>query len=410
MGEGPHATTELADLRIEKSEVPPGPRKMRRVFLVLLLGAVLGGLWYAYTLGILSPALPVQTAMVQPFYPSQALTLLNASGYVVAQRKASLAAKTTGRLVYLGVEEGSALKKGQLVARLENDDLLAARDRAKAQCDAARYLLDEARAELKDASLTYTRKRGLVDAKIISQADYDAVEARYQRALATVSAREAQIRAGQATLREAEVLLDYTSIRAPFDSVVLTKNADVGDIVTPIGAAANAKSAVVTVADMTSLQVELDVSEANIEQVAMDQPCEILLDALPDVRLKGKVHMIVPTAERTKASILVKVAFLEKDPRVLPEMSAKAAFLSRPLTLEEFRPVKAMPAAAVLREGKETWVFAVRGDRARRVPVALGRSLGDMVEILAGLEKGDRVILSPLQGLKEDARVVVPQE
>ena len=155
----------------------------------------------------------------------------------------------------------------------------------------------------------------------------------------------------EAAVEEAKVLVEYANIRAPFDAVVLTKNADIGDIVTPLGAAANAKAAVVTIADMNSLQVEVDVSESNISQVRAGQPCEIRLDAFPDLRFKGVVHMIVPTADRTKASVLVKVAFREMNPRILPEMSAKVAFLSRDILPEEEKPLKAVPASAVITRG-----------------------------------------------------------
>jgi RND family efflux transporter MFP subunit len=201
-------------------------------------------------------------------------------------------------------------------------------------------------------------------------------------------------------LKEAEVSLEYTIIRAPFDAVVLTKNADIGDIVTPIGAAADAKSAVVSIADMDSLQVEVDVSESNIEQVKVGQPCEIQLDALPEERFRGVVHMIVPTADRTKASILVKAAFLDKDPRILPEMSAKVAFLSRQVTPEEEKPLKALPETAVVSREGETLVFVVRNNRALKTPVHLGKHLDTMVQILDGVEVGEQVAIAPLDKIK----------
>ena len=167
--------------------------------------------------------------------------------------------------------------------------------------------------------------------------------------LLTVAAKKAALQASKSALKEAEINLEYTNLRAPFDAVVLTKNADVGDIVTPVGAAANARASVVTIADMKSLQVEVDVSESNIEQIKNDQPCEIQLDALPDKRFRGKVHMIVPTADRSKASVLVKVAFSEKDSSILPEMSAKVAFLQRKITENEYTPVRAVPVTAIVK-------------------------------------------------------------
>ena len=262
-------------------------------------------------MGLLTPALTVQVAGLQSIYPSQTFTVLNASGYVVAQRKAAVASKITGRLISLSVEEGSRVKTGEVIARLENEDSLAALNRAQANVNLARSNLDQAKAELEDAQLSHHRNEQLVAKGFVAQSTVDASEARYKRAKATVAAQEAAIRASEAALEEAKVMVEYSNIRAPFDAVVLTKNADIGDIVTPLGAAANAKAAVVTIADMSSLQVEVDVSESNISQVRVGQPCEIRLDAFPDLRFKGVVHMIVPTADRTKASVLVKVAFKE---------------------------------------------------------------------------------------------------
>jgi RND family efflux transporter MFP subunit len=225
-----------------------------------------------------------------------------------------------------------------------------------------------------------------------------------------VGAQEAAIRAGEAAVEEAKVMVEYANIRAPFDAVVLTKNADMGDIVTPLGAAANAKAAVVTIADMNSLQVEVDVSESNISQVRAGQPCEIRLDAFPDLRFKGVVHMIVPTADRTKASVLVKVAFRELNPRILPEMSAKVAFLSRDILPEEEKPLKAVPASAVITRGERSLVFLLDGDRVMERPVRTGRRLDTMVEIHQGLDSGDRVLLSPRKDLKSGERVKVPEK
>ncbi|HYR01921.1 MAG TPA: efflux RND transporter periplasmic adaptor subunit, partial [Syntrophobacteria bacterium] len=228
-----------------------------------------------------------------------------------------------------------------------------------------------------------------------------------RRAAEGVTASEAAVHAAEAALKNAEAGLDYTLIRAPFDAVVLTKNADIGDIVTPIGAAANAKAAVVSIADMDSLQVEVDVSESNIQQVKVGQPGEILLDSLPDTRFPGTVHMIVPTADRTKASVLVKDAFRDKDARILPEMSAKVAFLSRPVAEAEQKPMKAVPAGTVVTAGGQTTVFAVRSDRAVKTMVRVGKQLGGMVEILDGLQVGDRVVTAPLNKIKDGTRIQI---
>jgi HlyD family secretion protein len=384
-------------------------RKKRFLLLVLLLVVVAGG-GVLYSKGLLTPALTVQVAGLQSTYPSQTFTVLNASGYAVAQRKAAVASKITGRLISLSVEEGSRVKKGEVIARLENEDSQAALNRAQANVSLARSTLDQAKAELEDAQVNHHRNEQLIAKGFVAQSTVDASEARYKRAKATVAAQEAAIRASEAALEEAKVLVEYSNIRAPFDAVVLTKNADIGDIVTPLGAAANAKASVVTIADMSSLQVEVDVSESNISQVRVGQPCEIRLDAFPDLRFKGRVHMIVPTADRSKASVLVKVAFKEMDPRILPEMSAKVAFLSREMVPEEEKPLKAVAASAVVSRGGHSVVFLVEGDRVVEKTVRTGRRMDTMVEILEGLGAGDKVVLNPGGDLKSGARVNIQEK
>ena len=404
------ADNDLSKLRIDKERISRRQGKKKRYILLSLTFLLVATLIILYFQGVLKPAVEVQVTAVQKIYPAQTFTLLNASGYVVAQRKAAVASKITGRLVFLGVEEGNRVKKGEVIARLENDDAKAAVQRAKADVKVAHFNLEQSRAELDDARLDFNRKKELVGKEIIPQSQYDAAEARYKKAKAAVAANRASLRASEAALKEAEVLLEYTIIRAPFDAVVLTKDADIGDIVTPIGAAADAKAAVVTIADMNSLQVEVDVSESNIEQVKVGQPCEIQLDALPNDRFRGVVHMIVPTADRSKASILVKVAFIDKDPRILPEMSAKVAFLSRQITADEEKPLTALPSGAVVTRDGKTLAFVVKNNRALETPVHLGRKLDAMVEILNGVEVGDQVVIAPLDKMKNGVKVRVTQE
>lgn len=373
------------------------------IFFILLMG-------FLYVKGVLTPAVEVEVASVTQLYPSQTFTLLNASGYVVAQRKAAVASKVTGRLVSLSVEEGSKVKAGQVIARFENDDVKAARDQSEANLNAARHNLEQAKAELNDAAISFNRNKDLVSQGFISKAEHDTSEARYKKAVAAAAADEAAIKASVAALQSANVALEYTLIRAPFDAVVLTKNADIGDIVTPIGAAANAKAAVVTIADMDSLLVEADVSESNLQQVKIGQPCEIQLDALPDSRFRGTVHMIVPTADRTKATVMIKVRFVDQDRRILPEMSAKVAFLSREVRSDEQKPRTALnPDAIRDRNGKKT-VFLIKENRVMETPVTLGKKFGDMVEVLSGVKSGDRVVLKPLNKMREGLRIKVAEK
>jgi RND family efflux transporter MFP subunit len=373
------------------------------VLFVIILG-------FLYINGFLTPAIPVEVVSVSQVYPSQAISQLNASGYVVAQRKAAVASKVTGRLVSLMVEEGSRVKEGQVIARLENEDVLAARDQAEANLKVTRANLEGAQAELEETARTFNRDKQLIAKGVISRSQYDTSEARFLRVQASVAAAEAAVKAGTAALRAANVALEYTLIRAPFDAVVLTKNADIGDIVTPLGAAANAKAAVVTIADLSSLQVEADVSETNLSLVKVGQPCEIQLDALPDSRFRGLVHTIVPTADRAKATVMVKVRFLDKDARVLPEMRAKVAFLSRALKQEEEKPRTAVIRSAIINNGGQKYLFLVQGDRAVETPITTGEQLGEMIEVLGGAQVGDRVVAKPPKRLKNGSRIKVAEK
>lgn len=403
------ANEDLSKLKIDKSVRTFRPVRRKKFiylgaafFILIILGVL-------YFNGIISPAIPVEVATISQIYPSQTLSQLSASGYVVAQRKAAVASKATGRLVALMVEEGSRVKEGQIIARLENEDVIAARDQAEANLKLARANLEGVKADLEDVSRTYNRNKELVAKGIIAKAEYDTSEARYQRAQASVAAGEATVNAGSAAVHGANVALEYTFIRAPFDAVVLTKNADIGDIVTPLGAAANAKAAVVTIADLGSLQVEADVSETNLGLVKVGQPCEVLLDALPDSRFRGVVHTIVPTADRTKATIMVKVRFLDKDPRILPEMRAKVSFLSRPVRPEEQKPRTAVNRSALMSHGSNDTVFVIRGDRVVETPVKTGQELGEMIEILDGVKAGERVVVKPTGRLKNGSRIRIAE-
>jgi len=220
-----------------------------------------------------------------------------------------------------------------------------------------------------------------------------------------VASAQARIRITQAALAEAQASLGYSYIRSPFNGVVTTKNADVGEVVAPFGAAANARAAVVTMADLDSLMVEADVAESNLDKVYRGQPCEISLDAIPDRRFRGEVHMIVPTADRAKATVLTKVKFLEKDDRVLPEMSAKVAFLSRPLGEGENQPRLAVSKNALVTRKGRTVSFVFKGNQVKETQVTTGPALGELVEILGGLKEGDRVVVNPPASLDDGDRV-----
>jgi HlyD family secretion protein len=398
------ATSDLSKLTIDRSNpLTRKPKWYSRKFVWLIALALLaGGLLFARSQ--FSGVTAVETAAVSTTYPSQGFTLLNATGFVVAQRKASVATKATGRLEWLGVREGSVVKAGEVIARLENRDVNATQDQAAANINVAKANLEQGQAELKDAEQAFKRSQDLLDKGFISSASHDSAVARLNKAKASINSLRAGIAAAGAGNRVAQVSVEQTLIRAPFDGVVLTKNANVGDIVTPFSSAAGTTGAVVTMADMSTLEVEADVSEGNLAKISVGQPCEILLEAFPDTRYAGSVVRTVPTVDRSKATVLVKVKFNEPDARILPEMSAKVAFLSREVKPEEKKAVTvARKEAIVQRDGKNV-VFVISNDKVRQVAVEKGDAIGDMVQV-SGVNVGDKLVISPPEKLIDGAAV-----
>lgn len=347
----------------------------------------------------------VETTTVSQAYPSQAYTLLNATGYVVAQRKAAVASKATGRLEWLGVREGSQVKSGEVLARLESNDVTAQMQQTAASVNVARANLEQGEAELRDALRALERSRDLLAKKFVSPAAHDTVVARHEKAQAALSGYKASIAVAQANLRASQVAVEQTLIRAPFDGVVLTKNANVGDVITPFSSALGSQAAVVTMADMSTLEVEADVSEANLAKVKVGQPCEIQLDALPGQRFRGVVQRTVPTVDRAKATVLVKIRFVDVDARVLPEMSAKVAFLEKEMPeAERTARMVVQPAAVVERDGGSV-VFVVKDGKAVRVAVKSGMKIGELVEVVGKVAVGDKVVVRPPEKLRDGSAV-----
>ncbi|MBF0556234.1 MAG: efflux RND transporter periplasmic adaptor subunit [Nitrospirae bacterium] len=396
----------LSELKIDKTSFVNRKQPPKLVYLIIIVLIVIAAAgFYVRVVSVLT----VDVSVVSLMYPSESVTILNASGYVVAERKAAVSSKITGRLVSINVEEGSRIKKGDILARLENDDVIAAKDQAVANLQISKYELDSAEAQFTNAEINYKRYKKLSDANVISRSDYDAALMRYQTAVAQKDAAQSKIRASEAALRSAVVNVEYTVIRAPFDAVVLTKNADVGDIITPLGATANVKAAVVSIADLGSLMVEVDVSESNIAKVKAAQPCEITLDAIPDKRLRGNVHIIVPTADRTKGAITVKVNFIEKDPEILPDMSAKVAFLSRAIADSEKHPRTVVNSGAISKNRQSVFVITDNGT-LKETAIKTGGSFGDMTEITEGLKVNDRVVSSGVSNLRDGQKIKIKEK
>lgn len=408
----------LTHLKIDRQA--SGTRRRRLPWRWIALGVLLlAGAGLA-----LAPRTPeVQTTTVLQSTPSQQYLQLTASGYVVAQRRAAVASKATGRLIELLVREGSVLKKGELIARLDASDVQAGIATAQAGVRLAEAAqrqsqagVRQAEVELINAEAEYQRSRSLQAQGFVSAQAMEAAQRRLdaaRAAQASAQAGVAQALAGvgqaQAQLKVQEVNRDFTEIRAPFDGIVLLKNANVGDIITPFSNAAGSQGAVVTMADMSTLEVEADVSEGSLAKAAKGQPVEITLDALPGQRFRGRVGGIVPTVDRAKATVITKVQFEKLDPRILPEMSAKVAFLSQAPTEAEQQPVLAVNPKALLERDGKSWLFRLRREGEKELLEALevkkGRALGDVLEVSGAIKSGERLVLNPSDKLRDGAQV-----
>jgi RND family efflux transporter MFP subunit len=417
MTEEPAPRPRLAAL--DKSPAGMPRRRRGRLWLWILL-AVLAGAAGAVLLAGRRPE--VQVSSVMSAYPSAQYAQLTASGYVVAQRRAAVSSKATGRLIELRVREGSAVKSGDLIGRLDASDVQAAmlavqagQRQAEAGLQQAEAAQRMAQVELANAEAELQRALALQAQNFYSPQAVDATRRRADSARAGVASAQAGIAAAKAAIAAAaaqgavqQVNQANTEIRAPFDGVVLVKNANVGDMITPFSSAAGSQGAVVTMADMGTLEVEADVSEGSVGKVKIDMPVEIALDALPELRFRGSVVRVVPTVDRAKATVMTKVRFEQIDPRALPEMSAKVVFLTQRPGEADFKPVLAVnPKTVADRDGKKL-VFRITGDAVEAVPVTPGRNLGDALEITgSALKSGERLVLSPGAALAAGAKVSV---
>jgi len=396
---------DLSKLQIDRNAKSFGPKRRPRWIKWTAGAAVAVAIGIAAAFRSATAPVAVETANVTSAFPSQSFTVLNATGRVVAWRKAAVSTKATGRLEWLGVQEGSRVKAGEVIARLESQDVAAARDSAQAALGAARANLQQGEAELRDAEVALKRARELFEKKFVAESAVDTARARHEKAVAAIASLRAAIGVAEANLRSASVSVEQTLIRAPFDGIVLTKNANVGDIITPFSSAAGTTGAVVNMADLETLEVEADVAESSIGKIRAGMPTEVQLDAYPDLRLLGEVSRVVPTVDRSKATLLVKVAFKEKDARVLPDMSAKVAFLERTPEANERKAVVAVRPEALAKRGERTVLFVLDKDnRARQTPVKVARKLGDLVEV-EGVKAGERVALSPPDKLRDGVAV-----
>jgi RND family efflux transporter MFP subunit len=393
----------LQQLKINRQSTAAGKKSISytRWLIVLVIALIL-------VVYLFKPsAQEVQLSSVVTTYPSQQYAQLSASGYVVAQRRAAVASKATGRLIWLNVREGSKVKQGEIIAKLDSSDVQAAMAAVQANIRQAEAGVAQANVELVNAESDLQRAQGLKNQGFLSAQAMEAATKRVNASKAAMTSAKATVAVAKSQLRVQQVNQDFTEIRAPFDGVVLNKNANVGDIITPFSSAAGSQGAVVTMADMTTLEVEADVSESNLAKAAIGQPVEITLDALPDTRFRGSIAGIVPTVDRAKATVMTKIRFEKLDPRILPEMSAKVTILSQAATDADQKAVTALnPKTVVDRDGKKV-VFRVKGDTVEMLAVTLGRKIGDNQEITGSLQSGDKLVLSPDAKLVAGKKIVV---
>jgi len=413
---------DLSKLRINRDAPPSALRHAfrRNALLALAALAILGGIVLALGRG---GAVPVQvvtaTAIGGPGGGGAAGggTSVTANGYVVARTRASVSAKLPGRIADLRVSEGSTLRKGEIIATLENDDWRAQAAQARAALATARAELSEAGAESEVAAREASRLRGIrtENAELVAEQDLDNVEGRARQAAARLEAAEARLDAAEAGLSYARANLENTVIRAPFSGTVLRKEAEIGEVVAPSVGGGLTRGAVVTMADLTTLEVEVDVNEAYISRIRGGAPARITLDAYPDTSFRGEVRQVVPTADRQRATVQVKVSILDRDPRILPEMGSRVDFLedtarvaagaAPPPGPPRFR----LPAAAVREQAGESVVWLVRDGRLEPRSVQAGPVSAGFREIRGGLAGGERVVVGGVEEPKAGMRVEVQE-
>ncbi|HEU4618430.1 MAG TPA: efflux RND transporter periplasmic adaptor subunit [Gammaproteobacteria bacterium] len=340
-------------------------------------------------------------------------SILDASGYVVARRQATVSAKSTGRVVDLEIEEGQRVEQGQVIARLDDTNARAALARAEAARAEARARLDAALVAVNNAAPTFARNQQQFARAVISAQDFDVAKASYDAARSSVDVEKRGLEVAEADVEVAERNLDDTVVRAPFAGIVTVKAAQEGEMVSPVSAGGGfTRTGIGTIVDMDSLEVEVDVSESFINRVRPGQNAAIKLNAYPDWSIPGHVVAIIPTADRAKATVRVRVAFEQKDARVLPEMGARVSFLTdddeAPSSLSA-QPAVLIPADAVQADGDTGVVYVIRNKTIERRAVRLGArtDLGQIV--LAGIEPGTRIAVGDLSALADGARVHVEE-
>ena len=407
MATPPSLADELKSLRIDR---PPERRGLPGwAGTALVLAAVALVLLVSWKLlGDRLFAPEVETSSVSLVTPAQGAQLLVATGYVVPQRKANISPRIGGRVAKIFIEDGSVVKAGQLIAVLEDADYKAQLLQANADLRGAEARQKRAEVDAQDAQRQYDREQLVQQKGVSTPAALDTATARAGSARANVSAAVADVAAARARVQVARVNLDNCYVRAPFAGRITQKLTDIGEIVFGFTSAGSGNGGVASIADFSSLQVEADVSESQVTKLALGTPAEIALDAFPDQRFRGKVAEVRPRVDRAKATVTVKVAFVD-DPRdVLPDMGAKVTFLARELSesAQKAAPTPAIQPDAVVDRGETKMVFAVQADETvKAVPVVTGAPLGNLISLRQGPPAGTKVVRSPPASLKDGMRI-----
>ena len=387
---------DLSALRIEREPLNTGGgRWVKWVVLLLFLAAAGGGAWYWLNR---DRPVEVEVASVTERAAGTQASVLNASGYVTARRRATVSSKVTGKVTEVNVEEGMAVREGQVLARLDDSTLQAALRLYKAQLEAAKRQIPESEVRLEQARVTLRRQERLRSEGLNTPSDIDNAKAEVDSLIARIASAQEQVKVAESQIAMQQTAIDDTVIRAPFSGVALSKDAQPGEMVSPVSAGGGfTRTGISTIVDMRSLEIEVDVNESYINRVRAGQPVTAVLDAYPDWQIPAAVIAVVPTADRQKATVLVRIGFKQLDPRILPDMGVKVTFLreSDSAATPVAQAVTLVPQGAVKTDSGSTYVFLVQNDTVERRAVKIGGTDGDRVEVLAGLKGGDRVVMSP---------------
>jgi RND family efflux transporter MFP subunit len=405
----PNLKDELASLRIDHT-VRAGTSRRGVWITVLILVIVIAVAGWAWSTRV--DAIPVKTTVVKAETGGGAAVgaVLNASGYVTARRRATVSSKVTGKVIEVFVEEGRAVHKGQVLARLDDSQVRAGLAVAEAQLETAKRGAAEDEARLREAELTLTRREQLVKEQVISKAELDSARAEVESLKARIEVAHQQVRVSESLINQRKTDLADMAVRAPFDGVAISKDAQPGEMISPVSAGGGfTRTGVATIVDMSSLEIEVDVNESYINRVRAGMPIEAVLDAYPDWRIPAHVIATIPSADRQKATVKVRIGFEQLDPRILPDMGVKVSFLNeRPAdTGAAQRPRLLVPKSAVRSADGRSIVFVMHDDRVERRAVSVGSTIGSDTEVLSGVSAGDRVVVEGPQTLKDGDKVKV---